>query len=515
MATTSRFDTMPRPRHARRLGQDALNHSLRSASGQVGASYIEVLVTFLLLALVVAALIPLLLTGQEGYDEVRRRQDMIQNARVAMDKILRELRAAESYRLLSSGLLRFTLSWGDGTGSAPTVEYSLNGATSELEYRWKDDWDYRQQIIVTAPNAVAPSYAVMLTFDHAALVSAGKSLTGGNDVRIRYWNGSTMIELDRMLDPRSGWNRTDTRIWFRLQAAMATGAISSNYYLHYGNPSAGSPPANGDNIFLDYEDGTTLDGWTRRDTRSGSYDFAPSDGFIFQASTTNGYRELSKSVAHGDVEVFWGFRSLSSSNNSRQVGMGARLSDAGVGYRVTPGDGGGNRLRILFWSSWGSSGGSLADAIVSISANTDYYGRFYLVGSLLQAKVWQASAAEPGWQVTVTDGQAATGNHYGQVDGTNVALDHRHRTLIVRPRVPIEPLLVLGIEEAGIRSDALAALAGPFRSMTVSCFDVTGNAVACSPTNTVRSVQVALVVYDPDGRIPDINVTGRAYRQMP
>jgi len=499
---------MPRSRRVRRLRAN------RSVQG--GASYIEVLVTFMLLALVVGALIPLLTIGQQGYDEVRRRQDMIQNTRVALDKILRELRAAESFRLLSSGLLRFTLSWGDGTGSAPTVEYSLNGVTSELEYRWKDDWDYRQQIIVTAPSAVASGYAVMLTFDHAALVGAGKSLAGGNDVRIRYWNGSTMIELDRMVDPTSGWNRTNTKLWFRLEAGMATGAISSNYYLHYGNASAGTPPANGDNIFLDYEDGMTLDGWTRRDTRSGSYTSSPSDGFIFQASTSNGYRELSKNIPHADVEVFWGFQSLSSSNNSRQVGMGARLSDAGVGYRVTPGDGGGNnRLRIVRWSSWGSSGGSLADAAVPISASTDYYGRFYLVGSTLQAKVWQASAAEPVWQVIVVDTQAATGNHYGQVDGTNVALDHRHRTLIIRPRVPVEPVLVLGIEAAGTRSDALAALAGPFRSMTVSCFDVTGNSVSCSPANAVRSVQVALVVYDPDGRIPDINVTGRAYRQVP
>ncbi|HET6781246.1 MAG TPA: hypothetical protein VFH67_04035, partial [bacterium] len=73
---------------------------------QRGASYLEVLVTFLLLALVVGALIPLLATGQQGYDEVRRRQEMTQNARVAMDKILRELRAVESYRALGAGLLR-------------------------------------------------------------------------------------------------------------------------------------------------------------------------------------------------------------------------------------------------------------------------------------------------------------------------------------------------------------------------------------------------------------------------
>lgn len=502
---------MPRLRHVHRLARD-----------HRGASYIEVLVTFLLLALVVGALIPLLTTGQQGYEEVRQRQEMIQNARVAMDKILRELRAAESYRALGSGLLRFTMFWGDGTGSAPTVEYALNGGTNELEYRWRDNWDYRRQVSVRAQDAVSSGYAVAFPFNHAALVLAGRSLASGDDVRVRYWTGTRLVELDRMLDPTSAWNGLTTTIWFRVQTPLAAGQEDTNYYLYYGNSAAGSPPANGDNVFLDYEDGTTLDGWTRRDAlppaSPGGHSASPNDGFIFQAPATNGFRELTKNVPNSDVEIFWAFRSMSGGNNSRQVGMSARLSNAGAGYRVTPGDGGANRnLRIRYRASWAGGFANLGNFVVPILPATDYFGRFYVVGNSLRARVWVMGVPEPGvWQVTVTNGLTAGGNHYGQIDGNNTPQDHRHRTLIIRPRVSLEPAVTFfATEVAGNRPDALAALAGPFRSMSVSCFDAADAAVACSPVTAVRGVQVTLVVMDPSGLVPDMTVTGRAYRQVP
>lgn len=487
-----------------------------------GVSYIEVLVTFMLLAMVVGALIPLLSTGQQGYDEVRRRQDMTQNARVAMDKMLRELRAAESYRALSAGLLRFTMFWGDGTGSSPTVEYSLNGGTNELEYRWRDDWDFRRQFSVRAQDAVANGYAVALSFNHTLLVLAGKSLASGADVRVRYWNGTRMVELDRVLDPTSAWNGLATRIWFRTQTALAAGQEDRNYYLYYGNATPGNPPANGDNVFLDYEDGTTLDGWTRRDNEPpappGGYTPSPADGFVFQAPANDGYRELTKNVPHGDVEIFWAFRSVSNANDSRQVGMSARVSDSGAGYRITPGQGNANsNLRIRWRNTWNAGFNNLGNAVLPILADTDYFGRFYLVGNSLRGRVWLMGVVEPGiWLVTVANGNAASGNHYGQIDGDNTPQDHRHRTLIIRPRVPLEPVVTFfAAEVAGNRPDALAALAGPFRSMSVSCFNAAGTAVACSPVGPVRAVQVTLVVMDPSGRVPDATVTGRAYRQSP
>src|SRR5437588_12902126 len=219
-------------------------------SGEAGSTLIEVLVTTLLLALVVGALFPILTIGQQGSDYARRRQTMTQTGRVALDKLIRELRAAESFRTLASGSVVLTFNYGDGTGAAPTVQYSLNGATHNLEYRWSADYDYREQITVTAGSAVPTTslpYAVALTFNHAALVTAGKSLTSGDDVRVRYWNGTTMVELDRILDPTpsapSAWNTASTTIWFGLQAPIAAGRTDNNYYLYYGNLNDSNPPA--------------------------------------------------------------------------------------------------------------------------------------------------------------------------------------------------------------------------------------------------------------------------------
>jgi type II secretory pathway pseudopilin PulG len=501
--------------------------SPRSREG--GFSFVELLLTLLLLSLVVGGIIPLLTQGDNAYQDLRRRQEMIQNARVALDKLLREARVAESFRVLSPALIRFTLFWGDGSGATPTAEYALNGASGDLEYRWSADWDYRRQITVTAVTALPAGYAVSVTVNHAALVSASKSLASGNDVRVRYWNGTEMIELDRVLDPLSTWDSAATRIWFRLQAALGAGGSSGNYYLYYGNLTAPAPPANGDNVFLDYEDGGTLGGWTRRDgcapAPPAGY-AASADGFVFTtASGNNCYRRLSKSVSHGDVEVFWGFRSGAlgdaPANDRHMAGVGARHSNAGAGYLAVPGEDSNRRLRIREVTTWGTNGSVIAQTardatLYRVTPGVDYYARFALVGSTLQAKFWDAGGAEPGgWMLTTTDATYATGLHYALVDGHDAPQNHRHRRVILRPRVATEPSTALGGETPGTRADPLESLAGPFRSMSVTCFNAAGGTIGCSPTTAVRSVQVALVVMDPDGRVPDITVTGRTFRQAP
>jgi hypothetical protein len=62
---------------------------------------------------------------------------------------------------------------------------------------------------------------------------------------------------------------------------------------------------------------------------------------------------------------------------------------------------------------------------------------------------------------------------------------------------------------------AFQPLAGPFRSMSVQCFDASGISITCAVAANVRSVQVSLVVMDPQGKIPDLTVTSRAFRQVP
>jgi len=519
-------------------------------SGEAGATLIEVLVTTLLLAMVVGALFPILTIGQQGSDYARRRQTMTQTGRVALDKLIRELRAAESFRTLASGSVVLTFNYGDGTGAAPTVQYSLNGATHNLEYRWSADYDYREQITVTAGSAVPTTslpYAVALTFNHAALVTAGKSLASGDDVRVRYWNGSSMVELDRVLDPvvtpPSVWNNTTTKIWFPLQKAIAAAGTDNNYYLYYGNLNDANPPAYGPNVFLDYQDGspapgTALDGWTRRDSLGGTPYSTSAGGFVFTEPVTSnsGLYELTKNVANSDVEIFWGFWTTSNNSRGNEAGVGARLSDAsvacpsgGCGYLLVPGDSNNNRFRIYYTTAWGSIGSQIGSVNAGITTSVNYYGRFDLVGSKIHGKYWQASITEPAWQVlpgssgtwadtgVITDISASSGTHYGQIDATTVSMNHLHSTMIVRPRVADpEPATSLGVEASGARTDALTPLAGPFRSLTVACFDATGASIpSCSPMPSVKAVQVTLVVMDASGSVPDLTLTGEALRERP
>lgn len=98
---------------------------------------VEVLVATALIALLLGGLLPLLTSGQLSWEHAHRRTAMVQNARVAMDSLTHALRAAGTFQVLGPTNIRFTHFFGDG--STPTVEYRLNGATNELEYRWDPD----------------------------------------------------------------------------------------------------------------------------------------------------------------------------------------------------------------------------------------------------------------------------------------------------------------------------------------------------------------------------------------
>jgi hypothetical protein len=141
---------------------------------------------------------------------------------------------------------------------------SVSTAAAAPSGWWNLNWRHSKWITVTTGSATLPAgYTVPLTFDHAALVTAGKSLANGNDVRVAYWNGSTWTELDRILDPGSAWNSATTTIWLKLQAGIPASSADDNYGLYYGNSTAGAPPVTGNNVFLHYDgfESGNLSGW--------------------------------------------------------------------------------------------------------------------------------------------------------------------------------------------------------------------------------------------------------------
>ncbi len=105
-----------------------------------GTSLVELLVVVMLLALVLGTVVPLLDLGRQSWNRADRHTDMLQNGRRALDKVVRDLRAAQSFGTVTPTLLRFTMAQGNGTGAMPAVEYRLDTVSGELQHRTAADF---------------------------------------------------------------------------------------------------------------------------------------------------------------------------------------------------------------------------------------------------------------------------------------------------------------------------------------------------------------------------------------
>jgi len=87
---------------------------------------------------------------------------------------------------------------------------------------WDVSYGYRKQITISVGTSAVPASTVTaLTFDHAALVTAGRSQADGDDIRVLYWTGTAWTELPRIVANGSSWNSASTKILFKIQAQIA------------------------------------------------------------------------------------------------------------------------------------------------------------------------------------------------------------------------------------------------------------------------------------------------------
>jgi len=152
-------------------------------------------------------------------------------------------------------------------------EPSTSLGSEEMRNWWNTDYNYRRQITITnnIASTLSSGYSVLLTMDTVSLVSSGKILSTGNDLRVVYWSGSSWIGLDREV---LNMNTTSTQVWFKTQAVIGSSATDSNYYIYYGNPISGSPPTNKGNIYQfwdDFDDGLLGSEWTIESIGGGSH----------------------------------------------------------------------------------------------------------------------------------------------------------------------------------------------------------------------------------------------------
>ena len=197
-------------------------------------------------------------TGSPYYSELK-------NDHVAIDSppvVLQSGTAGSSTIYMNSTSARSSV-----VAPAPTPTYCPNSYNILSGNWWSNNYVYRRKAIIdnNVASSLSSGYSVLLTFDTASLISAGKMLSTGNDLRILYWNSSSSswLELDRVLE---NVNTTSTTVWFKTQASIGEKGSDSNYYMYYGFSNAGSPPTNENKVYLFYDDfsGGTLDAsrWT-------------------------------------------------------------------------------------------------------------------------------------------------------------------------------------------------------------------------------------------------------------
>ena len=243
------------------------------------------------------------------------------------------------YKNKATGTWQATVSWGT-TYAGLSVDVSPQNNFVSLSSDagpggtwWDNRYSYREKLTVTAGTVAVPAgYSVSVSFNHASLVTGGKSLASGNDLRVVYWTGSAWTELDRALDAASAWNSAATKIWFKSQPAILASSSDSGYYLYYGNPSAASPPANPANIYLFFDDFETggLSKWT---VESGLWQTATDQAHagtyaLKYPAESSGDRYLSALPVLNEVGVYFDAWWRVSDTASIDVAQSFRLSSA-------------------------------------------------------------------------------------------------------------------------------------------------------------------------------------------
>lgn len=118
---------------------------------------------------------------------------------------------------------------------------------------WQSTWLYRLPLTVTNSLTSTPvpvRYSVKTVLNTAQLIAAQQMLSSCADLRVIYFDGVNVTELDRVVN---SCNSAQTEVWFALQRAIPASANDASYFIYYGNAAAGAAPSNGMNVFVFHE----------------------------------------------------------------------------------------------------------------------------------------------------------------------------------------------------------------------------------------------------------------------
>jgi predicted deacetylase len=107
---------------------------------------------------------------------------------------------------------------------------------------WSEDFAYRQNFIVKnlkTLSDISEGQSLKFSFDHQALVKAGRSLPDGGDLALIY-QGDNQAKLVESITI-SGQNTANAEVVFRSPIKIAGGKTDYNFFLYFGNNTPSLP----------------------------------------------------------------------------------------------------------------------------------------------------------------------------------------------------------------------------------------------------------------------------------
>lgn len=336
------------------------------------------------------------------------------------------------------------------------VDNQYESFTEALNW-WNSDYAYRKQITIFnhASSPLGVNYSICVTTDTSSLVSGGKILQSGNDLRIVYLSGSVWVELDRDVN---NMNTASTQVWFKAQKTIGPNVSDNGYFMYYGYPYATSPPANKRNVYLWFDDfnrpnNPDITTESAYSVKTGGGTWSIEDN---QLKNTGAAGDPNKLIITALGNVSSGVDMLAKIRVISFAGGDTSRMGLSCSMDTSPSRGSGycglfhedtNSLDLLndlrSWGTYGTYGWSL---------NISYYMRFRVTDpstALGKVKVWQAGSAEPStWTVDANFG-SGTARGYGEVGfaGSRASDTTFFDDIKIRYVVDPEPSVSFGMEE--------------------------------------------------------------------
>lgn len=256
-------------------------------------------------------------------------------------------------------------------------------------------WLYKIPVTITNTGGALTNYQVQITLNTQALISGGKMLATGADIRVTDTDKCTAVDF--WFEPTT-INTTTTQLWVEVPSISASS--SKIIYIYYGNGAAAST-GDGDNTFSFFDDFGTFN--ATKWSATGAYSVASSEITITTGSIYSDATVASQAGFISEAKVKW--------NDVANNYSGLEIANA----QSTSGSNGGSNKLIYLMTNNGSGN------VIAFAANGTAASYNITSGSAQFAATAGTSYiighAVTGTQVILYNNRAVTNSYAGTWSG--------------------------------------------------------------------------------------------------